>query len=107
MVEKAPLQLESLGKMRSQSFHSESFRGVVAAVQDVNPEILRKRIGPMRALASNKSVYAFARGEFQMTASPAGDDADTAANGRPARKHSRRATEYRVEPLFELRPRHP
>src|SRR5690348_12777608 len=63
--------------MCCQCLHSKCFRRVMAAVEDVDAELLRQRVSPMRALAGDKCVHTFIGGQFQIATRAAGYDADT------------------------------
>jgi len=51
MVHKAPRQAELLVQMSRQRLHAEGFRGVMAAVKDVNAKFLGQGVAPVRAFA--------------------------------------------------------
>ena len=80
MIQKLPRHGELARQGRRQRLDPESFRRVVAAVKDVHPQFLRQRKRPMRPLAGDERVHAFARRQFQFRAGSAGDDPDAPLN---------------------------
>ena len=67
----------------------------MAAVKNIQSQILRQRISPVRAFAGDERVHAFARGQFQIAARAAGDNpdflADAFATGNDSRFRAGRA----------------
>src|SRR5260221_10027533 len=59
------------------------------AVKNVDAQLFRKRIGPMRAFAGDESITPFGCRFFQVTARPSGHNANPLANLRTARNEKR------------------
>src|SRR5579859_4584691 len=66
--------------MCCQCFHSKCFRRVMAAVENVDAELLRQRVSPVRAFAGDKRVHTFIGCEFQVATRAAGYYANTPTN---------------------------
>ena len=75
--------------MVGQGFHAKSFRGVVAAVENVQAQFLRQRISPVRPFASDEGIHAFFRRPFYFRARASGNNTDSTANLWTARNHER------------------
>src|SRR4051812_41149345 len=61
----------------------------MAAIKNIEPKVLRKRVGPMRAFPSDESVHALGSGDFHFRARAARHNADAATNLRAAWKQFR------------------
>jgi hypothetical protein len=70
--------------MPGESLDAERLGGVVAAVQDVQPEFFGRGVGPVRAFAGDEGVHAFLRRQFELGAGAACHHADATACGRAA-----------------------
>jgi len=56
----------------------------VAAVKNVDPQLLGQRGGPVRAFAGDKRIHPLSRGHRQAVAGAAGDNADFFAHAGSA-----------------------
>jgi len=65
----------------------------VAAVENVDPQFLGQRPGPVRAFAGDKRIHPFRRRARDASAGATGDDADLFANTRPTTQKRGRCTE--------------
>ena len=83
-MQKGPGDAEFFGQRRGEGFDSESFRGVVAAVKNVDAGILGQRMRPVRAFAGDEGVHAFLCRQFQFRPCAACDDANALALCRAA-----------------------
>lgn len=79
VIDEGPGEVKFFGKMLGQRFHAKGFRGVMAAIKNVESEFFRQGEGPVRSFARDKSVDAFQRRGFHVSPGAAGDDADAEA----------------------------
>src|ERR1041384_5426918 len=78
----------------------------MAAIQDIEPQLFRKRVSPMRPLAGDKRIHPFGRRFGQLTARGTRHDADAPANLRPAWNHNRFGAGGAPQALSQVRPRY-
>src|SRR5439155_4717448 len=68
MIDEGPRHLELFREMRRQRLYAERLRGVMTSVEDIHSQLLRQRKRPVRALARDERIHAFARRLFQLAA---------------------------------------
>lgn len=66
MVEEYPRQAELRREVLRKRFHAKRLGCVVAAVEDVYPKLLRHRVSPVWAFASDECVHSLGCREFAM-----------------------------------------
>src|ERR1700743_1357730 len=98
VIQKLPGQLEFFGQRGGQGFYAKCLRGVMTAVENVQPQFFRQGKCPMRAFTGDERVHAFARGLLQFTARTAGHDPDVFTNlfsaGKQFRFYSGRTFQF-------------
>lgn len=59
MIQECPGQIEAFAKSCRQRLYSESFRGVMTAIQKVYPKLLGQSESMVRSLSGKESVHSF------------------------------------------------
>src|SRR4051812_43632406 len=98
MIEENPRNLEFSRKIGCESFHSKRFRGIMAAVQNIDPKFLGHRVRPMRTLARDKCVHPFFRGALEVSAGATCDNTDALADLRSGLNHQRPSPGCMLQP---------
>src|ERR1700759_2236507 len=87
MIKEDPGNFETAREIGGKSLGAEGFGRVMAAVKDVDSQILRCCKCMVRPFARDERSEARIGGKFQITACAAGDDADFFAGRRAAGKN--------------------
>src|SRR5690242_7754237 len=93
MIEKDPRNTELLRNVLGQSFHSESFGGVMAAVEDIQAQFFGERVGPVSAFAGDEGVNSFCGGLLDFITRATSHNPNGLAEIRAAGKEPGRGTE--------------
>jgi hypothetical protein len=72
--------------MRGEGFDAEGLGRVMPPVQHIDAGVLGGGKSPMRSFARDEGIDPLARGELEVAAGAAGDDADAPADRGPARQ---------------------
>jgi hypothetical protein len=78
VIDESPGEFKFPAEHFGERFDPEGFCGVVAAVEDVDAEVLGHGMGPVGAFASDERIDAFGEGVLEFAAGAAGDDTDAA-----------------------------
>ena len=102
-IDKSPRDFELVRQVRRQRLNAEGFCGIVAAIKNIHSQFLGQGERPVRSLAGDEGVHAFARRLFQSTARAAGHHADAPANLRPAGQQPGRHLQRPAQSLRQFR----
>lgn len=78
-IDEGPGKAEPIGEVRGEGLDAEGFGRVVTAVEDIDTGVFSGGERPVRTLAGDESVDAFARGDREIGAGATGDHADSTA----------------------------
>ena len=87
MVDKLPWQGCFFGKQIRESLHSKGLRGIVSGIEEVHPQFLRRRVGPMRPLPGDECIDAGSGCFGDIPTRSASHNADFSGKNRAARSH--------------------
>src|SRR6266513_6238899 len=79
IINEGPRHFKFPRKFRAERFDAECFRGVMAAIENVDAQLLSLPKGPMRPFTGNEGIDAFLCRDFQFTAGAAGYHSDSGA----------------------------
>src|SRR6267154_2689631 len=71
-------------------------------IKNIDTQLFRQGVRPMRSLARNERIHTLARGNSQFTPSPASDNTNSRANFLPARNNKHARTHSLFESLGQL-----
>ena len=72
--------------MGCQGLHPEGLRGIVTAIEDIQPEFFRQSERPVWAFPGDESVYSSRSGLLEPRTRPPRDDPDATASTAAARQ---------------------
>lgn len=102
MVQKSPWHPEFFRERGGQGLDAKSLGGVMAAVKNVQAQILGQRVGMMRAFSGDKCIHPFVRRNFQTGPRAAGHDANSPALRRTAGQQKRRSAQNFGQPIRQF-----
>ena len=91
--------------MGGQRFYTEGFGCVVSGIQDVDAQLFRQSVSPVRSFAGYESIDPFIGSYLQVATSSAGHDADAPASLRPARDDEWFGPGCPLETVYQVNPR--
>lgn len=105
MVDKGPGNSEFLTDRRCESLDPECFGCVMASVNDVDPQVLRMAVAPMRAFPRNKGVNTLQRRHLQIAAGGARAQPDLSAKDGTSGNHDGGTSDERPQARGKFDPR--